>query len=87
MIWTALPLSNGLADLGGAERNGKCCLIAALRSTPIIERWDGVLAGFHRNVMTEFMGLPHGAYDAKAEGFLPGSASLQPLNSRGCLSH
>ena len=27
---------------------------------------------FHRNVMSEFMGLVHGAYDAKAEGFLPG---------------
>jgi homogentisate 1,2-dioxygenase len=31
---------------------------------------------FHRNVMCEFMGLVHGAYDAKAEGFLPGGASL-----------
>jgi homogentisate 1,2-dioxygenase len=31
---------------------------------------------FHRNVMCEFMGLIHGAYDAKAEGFLPGGASL-----------
>jgi homogentisate 1,2-dioxygenase len=31
---------------------------------------------FHRNVMSEFMGLIHGAYDAKAEGFLPGGASL-----------
>ena len=31
---------------------------------------------FHRNVMTEFMGLVHGEYDAKAEGFLPGGASL-----------
>jgi homogentisate 1,2-dioxygenase len=31
---------------------------------------------FHRNVMNEFMGLVHGAYDAKAEGFLPGGASL-----------
>src|SRR5271169_821837 len=31
---------------------------------------------YHRNVMTEFMGLLHGAYDAKAEGFLPGGASL-----------
>jgi len=31
---------------------------------------------FHRNVMTEFMGLLHGEYDAKAEGFLPGGASL-----------
>jgi len=26
--------------------------------------------------MSEFMGLVHGAYDAKAEGFLPGGASL-----------
>ncbi|HEY2968410.1 MAG TPA: homogentisate 1,2-dioxygenase [Casimicrobiaceae bacterium] len=31
---------------------------------------------FHRNVMSEFMGLIHGAYDAKAEGFAPGGASL-----------
>jgi homogentisate 1,2-dioxygenase len=31
---------------------------------------------FHRNVMNEFMGLVHGVYDAKAEGFLPGGASL-----------
>lgn len=31
---------------------------------------------FHRNVMNEFMGLIHGAYDAKAGGFLPGGASL-----------
>ncbi len=31
---------------------------------------------FHRNIAAEFMGLIHGAYDAKAEGFLPGGASL-----------
>jgi homogentisate 1,2-dioxygenase len=31
---------------------------------------------FHRNLMNEFMGLIDGAYDAKAEGFLPGGASL-----------
>ena len=31
---------------------------------------------FHRNVASEFMGLIEGAYDAKAEGFLPGGASL-----------
>jgi homogentisate 1,2-dioxygenase len=31
---------------------------------------------FHRNVMSEYMGLIHGAYDAKAEGFLPGGGSL-----------
>ena len=31
---------------------------------------------FHRNVMSEFMGLVHGEYDAKAAGFLPGGASL-----------
>ena len=31
---------------------------------------------YHRNVMSEFMGLVSGAYDAKAEGFLPGGASL-----------
>src|SRR4029077_7257123 len=31
---------------------------------------------YHRNVMCEFMGLIRGVYDAKAEGFLPGGASL-----------
>ena len=31
---------------------------------------------FHRNYASEFMGLVHGAYDAKAEGFVPGGASL-----------
>ncbi|HSY28359.1 MAG TPA: homogentisate 1,2-dioxygenase, partial [Burkholderiaceae bacterium] len=31
---------------------------------------------FHRNVMSEYMGLIHGAYDAKAEGFVPGGGSL-----------
>jgi len=31
---------------------------------------------FHRNVASEFMGLIHGVYDGKAEGFLPGGASL-----------
>jgi len=31
---------------------------------------------FHRNVASEFMGLIHGVYDAKAEGFMPGGASL-----------
>ncbi|MCF8709361.1 homogentisate 1,2-dioxygenase [Rhizorhapis sp. SPR117] len=31
---------------------------------------------FHRNVMSEFMGLIEGVYDAKADGFLPGGASL-----------
>ncbi|HKS13214.1 MAG TPA: homogentisate 1,2-dioxygenase [Pseudomonas sp.] len=36
---------------------------------------------FHRNLMNEFMGLIHGAYDAKAEGFLPGGASLHSCMS------
>ncbi|QXQ08157.1 homogentisate 1,2-dioxygenase [Sphingosinicellaceae bacterium] len=31
---------------------------------------------FHRNVMSEFMGLVTGAYDAKVGGFAPGGASL-----------
>ncbi len=36
---------------------------------------------FHRNVMSEFLGLIHGVYDAKAEGFLPGGASLHNMFS------
>ena len=31
---------------------------------------------FHRNVMSEFMGLVRGEYDAKKGGFVPGAASL-----------
>jgi homogentisate 1,2-dioxygenase len=31
---------------------------------------------FHRNVASEFMGLIHGSYDAKAAGFTPGGSSL-----------
>ena len=31
---------------------------------------------FHRNVMSECMGLIYGAYDAKADGFRPGAMSL-----------
>ncbi|MFU1928407.1 homogentisate 1,2-dioxygenase [Bordetella hinzii] len=31
---------------------------------------------FHRNVMSELMGLLRGVYDAKAEGFVPGGISL-----------
>jgi homogentisate 1,2-dioxygenase len=31
---------------------------------------------YHRNVMSEFMGLIEGTYDAKEEGFVPGGCSL-----------
>jgi homogentisate 1,2-dioxygenase len=31
---------------------------------------------YHRNLMSEFMGLIHGVYDAKPEGFVPGGISL-----------
>jgi homogentisate 1,2-dioxygenase len=31
---------------------------------------------YHRNVMSEFMGLVEGVYDAKETGFVPGGASL-----------
>ncbi len=34
---------------------------------------------FHRNIMSEAMGLITGAYDAKAEGFAPGGISLHNL--------
>jgi homogentisate 1,2-dioxygenase len=34
---------------------------------------------YHRNVMSEFMGLIHGKYDAKEEGFLPGGISLHNM--------
>ena len=31
---------------------------------------------YHRNTMSEYMGLIYGAYDAKEEGFVPGGGSL-----------
>ncbi|XP_048235342.1 homogentisate 1,2-dioxygenase isoform X2 [Ricinus communis] len=31
---------------------------------------------YHRNCMSEFMGLIYGGYEAKADGFVPGGASL-----------
>jgi homogentisate 1,2-dioxygenase len=31
---------------------------------------------YHRNIMSEFMGLVYGVYDAKPEGFTPGGISL-----------
>jgi homogentisate 1,2-dioxygenase len=31
---------------------------------------------YHRNIMSEYMGLVTGVYDAKAEGFVPGGGSL-----------
>ena len=34
---------------------------------------------YHRNLMSEFMGLVHGQYDAKPEGFKPGGASLHNI--------
>ena len=36
---------------------------------------------FHRNVMSEAMGLIYGEYDAKADGFAPGGLSLHNLMS------
>jgi homogentisate 1,2-dioxygenase len=39
---------------------------------------------FHRNVMSELMGLVRGAYDAKQGGFVPGAASLHnAMSSHG----
>jgi homogentisate 1,2-dioxygenase len=39
---------------------------------------------FHRNLMSEFMGLIEGAYDAKEGGFAPGGASLHnQMNGHG----
>lgn len=34
---------------------------------------------YHRNIMSEFMGLIQGQYDAKEEGFLPGGMSLHNM--------
>ena len=31
---------------------------------------------FHRNIMSEYMGLIHGVYDGREEGFVPGGSSL-----------
>jgi homogentisate 1,2-dioxygenase len=34
---------------------------------------------YHRNIMSEFMGILYGVYDAKEEGFLPGGMSLHNM--------
>lgn len=34
---------------------------------------------YHRNIMSEFMGLIYGVYDAKPEGFVPGGFSLHNM--------
>jgi homogentisate 1,2-dioxygenase len=34
---------------------------------------------YHRNIMSEFMGLIYGVYDAKPEGFVPGAFSLHNM--------
>lgn len=34
---------------------------------------------FHRNIMSEYMGLIQGAYDAKADSFVPGGSSLHNM--------
>jgi len=34
---------------------------------------------YHRNIMSEFMGLVYGVYDAKPEGFVPGGMSLHNM--------
>ena len=34
---------------------------------------------YHRNIMSEFMGLIRGSYDAKEEGFVPGGMSLHNM--------
>jgi len=34
---------------------------------------------YHRNLMSEFMGLIYGVYDAKPEGFVPGGMSLHNM--------
>jgi homogentisate 1,2-dioxygenase len=34
---------------------------------------------YHRNIMSEFMGLIRGQYDAKEEGFIPGGVSLHNM--------
>ncbi|GAA5236673.1 homogentisate 1,2-dioxygenase [Verticiella sediminum] len=36
---------------------------------------------YHRNVMSEFMGLIRGVYEAKVEGFVPGGCSLHNSHS------
>ncbi|XP_055343689.1 homogentisate 1,2-dioxygenase-like isoform X2 [Paramacrobiotus metropolitanus] len=36
---------------------------------------------YHRNCMSEFMGLIHGNYEAKEGGFLPGGASLHSMGT------
>ena len=50
------------------------------------ERWSVAEHSFrppwyHMNIMSEFMGLIYGVYDAKPEGFVPGGMSLAQLHA------
>jgi homogentisate 1,2-dioxygenase len=66
------------------------CVLSAYTSTPGLANVDFVIfpprwmpsegtfrpPWFHRNVMSEFMGLLQGTYDAKPDGFRPGASSI-----------
>lgn len=41
---------------------------------------------YHRNVMTEYMGMIYGKYDAKV-GFVPGGSSLHRYDTGGVTLH
>src|ERR1700760_3561765 len=54
-------------------------VLQSVSDTPRVDNIDFVIFSppwFHRNIASEFMGLITGVYDAKAQGFTPGGASL-----------
>ena len=68
-------------DLHGADAPSETPGTANVDFVIFPERWAVAENTFrppwyHRNIMSEFMGLVYGVYDAKPEGFVPGGMSL-----------
>ena len=60
-----------------SDTPGTCSVVFAVFAPRILAMQDTFRPPwFHRNIASEFMGLVHGIYDAKAEGFAPGGCSL-----------
>jgi homogentisate 1,2-dioxygenase len=73
-LYTVLTSPSGLAGLANFD-------FVVFRSRWLVAEHSFRPPWFHRNVMSEFMGLIEGRYEAKSEGFVPGGASLHNSHS------
>ena len=76
-IYTVLTTSNGCSSSNSTQEALADFVVFPHR---ILATDENTLRPpwFHRNCMSEFMGLISGTYDAKASGFTPGGASFHP---------